>query len=146
MNLPRPAPMARLRRAAAMLALAGSGLLAAGGAQAGSDIHWSIGVQLPPIGTVISNHPQRGYGYGAPPVVVYPGPAVVYGPAPRWDGPPRHHGWHRAHDRGWHKGYREGRRDERRDDRRDERRDDRWDRWDRHDGDRRGHGHGYGHR
>ena len=31
-------------------------LLAAGTAQA-SDVHWSIGINLPPIGTVISNVP-----------------------------------------------------------------------------------------
>lgn len=142
LNLPRPAVRpaglwTRLRRGATLLSLAGSGLLAAGAAEAGSDIHWSIGVQLPPIGTVISNHPQRGYGYGPAPVVVYPAPAVVYGPPAYWGEPPRRRGWHRGHDHGWREGYRDGRRDERR----DERRDDRWDRWDRHDDDRRGHGH-----
>jgi hypothetical protein len=59
-------------------------LLAAGTARAG-DVHWSIGINLPPVGTVISNAPV----YAPPPVVyapppvVYAPPPVVYQPAPR---------------------------------------------------------------
>lgn len=59
-------------------------LLAAGTARA-SDVHWSIGISLPPVGTVISNAPV----YAPPPVVyapapvVYAPPPVVYQPAPR---------------------------------------------------------------
>ena len=61
-----------------------AGLLAAGTARAG-DVHWSIGINLPPVGTVISNAPV----YAPPPVVyapppvVYAPPPVVYQPAPR---------------------------------------------------------------
>ncbi len=66
-------------------------LLAAGTARA-SDVHWSIGISLPPIGTVISNVPQPVYVpapvYAPAPVVVappvvYAPPPVVYTPAPR---------------------------------------------------------------
>ena len=53
-----------------------AGLLAAGTARAG-DVHWSIGINLPPVGTVISNAPVY-----APPPVVYAPPPVVYAPPP----------------------------------------------------------------
>lgn len=101
--------------------------LGAGLAQAGG-VNWSIGINLPPVSTVISNdpYPHRPY-YGAapvyapPPVVYRPAPVyyvpppVVYRPAPvavvpgyvvdrRWA--PHHREWrhHRGHDRGhrWH--------------------------------------------
>ena len=62
-----------------------AGVLAAGAAQAGSNIQWSIGINAPPVATVISN---GGYGYYAPaPVYAYP-PEVVYSPAPRAYYPP----------------------------------------------------------
>jgi hypothetical protein len=111
--------------AAGLLAL--GGLFAAGAAQAG-DVHWSIGVNLPPIGTVVSNVPvyappvyqpvyQPAYRaprhvYAPPPVVVYqPAPRVVYRPVPvyepryhepRWERGPRHggHGGHHHHHKG----------------------------------------------
>lgn len=59
----------------AAMAVAACGL-ATGTAQAG-DVHWSIGISLPPIGTVVSNAPV----YHAPPVVYRPAP-VYYQPAP----------------------------------------------------------------
>jgi len=126
---------------AAALALAGA--LAAGAANAGSDVHWSIGVNLPVYPNVsvdVSSAPPvygPRYGYHAP-VVVAP-PQVVYVPQPVYRRPvpvysapvyvqyyPRGH-WDK-HDR-W--------------DRRDDRRHDRWDRrddrrHDRHDHDRYG--------
>lgn len=60
-------------------------LLAAGTARAG-DVHWSIGINLPPIGTVISNVPQ-GPIY-APAPVIYSPPPVVYSPPPVVYAPP----------------------------------------------------------
>ena len=52
--------------------------LATGGAQAHSNVSWSIGINLPPIGAVISDAPL----YTAPaPVYVAPAP-VVYAPPP----------------------------------------------------------------
>lgn len=73
-------------------------LLAAGSAQAG-DVHWSIGISLPPVATVISSAPAPIYAPApvyapapiyapapvvvAPPPVVYSPPPVVYTPAPR---------------------------------------------------------------
>ena len=84
-----------------------AGVLVAGAAQAGSNIHWSIGINAPPVATVISN--GYGYGYYAPaPVYAYP-PAVVYSPAPRAYYPPQvvyerpapiyYHGQRRMSDR-----------------------------------------------
>ena len=56
-----------------ILALAASAaLLGAGAAQAGN-VHWSVGVNLPPVATVISNGPV----WGAP--AYYPAP-VTYAP------------------------------------------------------------------
>lgn len=92
--------------------------VSAGAAQAGN-VHWSIGVNLPPIGTVISNGPvyhHPGAYYAPPPVYapapVYYAPPVVYRPAPRYYRPPvvvidrRWDG--RGYDRG-HWGHRDGR-------------------------------------
>ncbi|MEP7058419.1 MAG: hypothetical protein ABI809_11680 [Caldimonas sp.] len=54
-----------------ILALAASAtLLCAGAAQAGN-VHWSVGINLPPVATLISSGP-----------VYYPAPAQVYYPAP----------------------------------------------------------------
>lgn len=75
--------------------------LAVSVAQAGN-ISWSIGINLPPIGTVISNAPVYADGpyygpapYSAPPPVVYrPAPVyysppqVVYRPVPIYYAPP----------------------------------------------------------
>lgn len=105
------------------------GTLAAGSAHAGN-VQWSVSVNLPPVGTVVSSvpvyhAPAPVYHVPAPvyhaPVPVYhaPAPVVVYRPAP----PPvvvyrpvpvvAKHGWkHRHHDRHHHYGDRDGRRDE----------------------------------
>ena len=65
-----------------ILALAATAtLLAAGAAQASSNVYWSIGISAPPIGTVISNAPVYAPVYTPPPVVYAPAP-VVYGPPP----------------------------------------------------------------
>jgi hypothetical protein len=125
-----------IRKFLAVAAVGAAGLAATGAAQARSDVFWSIGINLPPIGTVISNAP--GYHHYPAPAVVYAPPPVVYAPPPRVvyrhapvvvQAPPYRHGhghWkHRGHDRGddrW------DRRHDRRDDRRDDRRGDgRWD-------------------
>ena len=68
------------------LVAAGS-LLAAGAAQAGN-VQWSIGVNLPPVATVISSGPAY---FPAPPMVYAPSvryapPAVVY-EEPVYEGP-----------------------------------------------------------
>ena len=57
-------------------------LLSAGTAQAGH-VNWSIGINLPPIGTVISNGPV----YAPAPVYYEPAP-VYYEPAPVYYAPP----------------------------------------------------------
>lgn len=67
----------------AVLAL-GATALASGAARA-SDVHWSIGINLPPIGTVITNAPPVVY---APAPVVYAPAPVVYAPAPVVYAPP----------------------------------------------------------
>jgi hypothetical protein len=124
--------------AAALLAL---GTVCAGSAHA-SNVQWSVGINLPAVGTVISNAPVYYppapvyvepapvvvYRPAPPPVVVYrPAPQVVYRPAPvyapryygpgvirtGWAVPPRA-GWHdRDHDHDHH--------DDRHDDRGDRR-------------------------
>lgn len=75
-----------------MLALvAAATVFAAGAAKASSNVYWSIGINAPPIGTVISNGPVYGSapGYYEPapvyyePAPVYYPPPVVYRPAPR---------------------------------------------------------------
>jgi hypothetical protein len=114
---------------ACIVAALGCGL-ATGVARAG-DVYWSVGVNLPPVGTVISNAPV----YAAPaaayvpaPVYVEP-PPVVYRPAPVYVAPPvvyraspqvvyverpyhhRHRHWHRheAYHDEYGTPYREGR-------------------------------------
>jgi hypothetical protein len=133
--------------AAALVAL---GTVAAGSAQA-SNVQWSVGINLPQVGTVISNAPvyqQPAYEpyYEPAPVYVQPVPQVVYRPAPQviyrpapvvvyrpvpvygagYYGP-------RVIRSGWygpqgHHHDRDDRRDDRHDGRRDDRRDDRGDR------------------
>jgi hypothetical protein len=68
--------------AAALLAV---GTVFAGTAQA-SNVQWSIGINLPPVATVIASEPvyHAAPTYYAPaPVYVQPAPVVVYRPAPR---------------------------------------------------------------
>jgi hypothetical protein len=63
------------------IALAALGFaLVTGTAHAGGNVYWSVGISLPPVGTVISN---------APPAPVYVEPAPVYvQPAPVYYAPP----------------------------------------------------------
>lgn len=103
------------RALAPILALAAT-MFAAGAAQAGN-VQWSVGINLPPIGTVISNGPV----YAPAPVYYRPAP-VYYEPAPVYYAPPPrvvyrpapvvyrpvpvvYEGWvppgHRGHGRGW---------------------------------------------
>lgn len=105
--------------------LATVSLLGAGAAHAGT--HWSIGINLPPVGVVVADTPRYVVRepvpvYYAPPPVVYappryverevyyapPPPRIVYETAyrerrwePRWDDRwDRHHDrWHDRHDR-----------------------------------------------
>ncbi len=67
-----------MKRSIVLALAASAAVLFAGTAQAGG-VHWSIGINLPPIATVVSNAP--GY-YGEPAAVYYPAPAAVYAPAP----------------------------------------------------------------
>lgn len=107
-----------------ILALAASAtMLCAGAAQAGN-VYWSVGVNLPPVGTVISNAPvyQEPLIYAPAPViyapapVIYAPPPVVYHPAPRVVyGPPQvvysrpvpvvYGGWGRGYGHAGHAGY-----------------------------------------
>jgi len=64
--------------------------LATGAAQAHGNVSWSIGINLPPVGTVISNVPV--YAEPAPvyvPAPIYaPAPVVYAAPAPVYVAPP----------------------------------------------------------
>lgn len=116
-----------------MVACTLAATLVAGVAQASDKVYWSIGINAPHVGTVISNAPQRHH-HVAPPVVYYPAPvvyhhppAVVYQPVPVYRPAPvvvyrgghRHPGHWRGHGRHFH-----GDHD--------------------HDRGHRGHGHGHG--
>ena len=118
-----------MKRSLVLAAAAAATLFAATAAQAGG-IHWSVGVSLPPVATVVSNgpayYPAPYYGapvynaptyhpepvYYAPPAYSYYPAPVVYAPrfhAPRprvWVAPVRayHRGpWHgHRHDRFHH--------------------------------------------
>lgn len=89
-------------------------------AMAGGHVNWSVGVNLPHAGVVVTNGPTY---YAPPPVyraappvyyapapIVYHAPPVVYRPAPVYGWghrapPPHWHGGHRG--RGWdHDGHR----------------------------------------
>ena len=68
-----------------ILALAATALVLCAGAARAGNVQWSIGVNLPPVATVISNGPVWAPApvyYPAPvayaPPVVYEAPAVVY--------------------------------------------------------------------
>lgn len=63
-----------------ILALAASATLLCAGAAHAGNVQWSIGVNLPPVATVISNGPV----WGAP--VYYPAP-VAYGPPVVYEAP-----------------------------------------------------------
>jgi len=105
--------------------VAGASLFGATAAQA--ETRWSIGINLPPVGVVVSDGPR----YYAPPAPVYytPAPVVRYAPAPRYverdvyyyAPPPRV-----VYESSW----------------RDRRWDDRGDRWHHH---HHGHRHHHGH-
>ncbi len=106
--------------------------LATSMAHAGN-ISWSIGINLPPVGAVVSDAPYYGGGqyyeppqvayrpapvYYSPPAVIYrpapvyysPAPAVVYRQVPRYVGPPvyvveRRWPGYRGWDRHGHQGH-----------------------------------------
>lgn len=93
-------------------------MLAAGSAQARSDVSWSVGIGVPGVVVGASN---AGVGYYAPAPVYYTPPPVYRVPAPVYYAPPpvvyappvyyapRPH-W-RGHHRGWeHRGHRRDRR------------------------------------
>ena len=105
--------------------LAAGCILGAGAAHAGK-VYWSVGINLAPVGTVVSNVPAY---YQAepvhvappPPVYVVPPPQVIYRPAPVVYAPPVVYrpvpaviyatGYHgHAHHHHWRD--RDGRRDE----------------------------------
>ena len=65
-----------------ILALAAGATLLASGAARAADVHWSIGINLPPVATVISSAPVYGPPVYGPPVTVYDEPPVVYAPPP----------------------------------------------------------------
>jgi hypothetical protein len=117
-----------LRRTVAILATV-SALLGATAAQAGTS--WSIGINLPGAGVVVSDGPRH-YVREVTPVYYTPAPVVRYAPRyverevyyvppPRvvYERHHRHHHVHHRHDHRW-----ADRRHDRRDDRRDERRND----------------------
>jgi len=89
-----------------ILALAASGaLLCSANAEARGHVSWSIGINAPVVGAVVSNGPVYGYPvyesypvYAPAPYYVQPAP-VYYGPAPVVYGPP-------AYYYGSHYGYR----------------------------------------
>jgi hypothetical protein len=113
-----------LRRTLATLAIAGAALLGATAAQA--ETRWSIGINLPAAGVVVSN---GGRYVEAAPVYYAPAPRYVerevyYVPPPRvvYETTYRERRWDRRDDRRW--GHDHHDRHERWDDRRDYQRDD----------------------
>jgi hypothetical protein len=91
-------------------AIAAVSLLAVGTAAQAGNVYWSIGISVPPIGTVVSNAPAVSPYYYEPPAmyaqpviyappvayappVVYAPPRVVYRPVPVavWPAPRFHH-------------------------------------------------------
>lgn len=113
-----------MKKSLVLALAAAAGVLAAGAAHAGGNVYWSIGVNTPPVATVISNAP----GYYAPAPVYYP-PPVVYTPAPRMYYPQPAYVYERP-ERVYHHGYR-----------RDRDRDGIPDRYDRYDNRQGWHGH-----
>jgi hypothetical protein len=130
-----------------ILALAAAGTLLGAGAAHAGNVQWSVGINLPVPGIVLTGGPvyqQPSYGYRAEPVYYAPAPAyyapepVYYPRHPQW----RHHyrsvpvpvvsvpryqpGWQpvvypRHGDRRWE--HRRDHREERREDRREDRHD-----------------------
>ena len=85
-----------MKRSLVLAAAAAATLFTATAAHAGSNVHWSVGINLPPVGTVISNgpayYPAPVYSapvYGAyyPEPVYYSAPAYSYYPAPVYYAP-----------------------------------------------------------
>ena len=117
------------RKALMSAALALAATLGTSAAHAG-DVRWSVGINLPPMGTVISNqpvyssYPQYEVYYAPPPVIVHRPPVVVYQPAPVYYVPSRIVYDHPGR-RDWRHGHREHQRWDRYEDRRDDRRDGR---------------------
>ena len=126
-----------MKRMRILLLTAASALLGSGAAQAGN-VYWSIGIQAPPITTVVSNGPAYRAPVYAPPVyapvyapvygpvyapVYTPPPRVVYRPVPVVYRPVPVYRGHRHEHRDWRS--HEHRRDDRWDHRRDHRRDGR---------------------
>src|SRR5205814_8661092 len=66
------------------IALASAACALATGAAHAGNVYWSVGINAPPIGTVISNAPVYAPApvYVAPPPVVYEPEPVVYAPPP----------------------------------------------------------------
>jgi len=97
-----------------ILALATSGaLLCSANAEARGHVSWSIGINAPVVGAVVSGGPAYGYGYPvyesypvyAPaPYYVQPAP-VYYGPGPVVYGPPA---YYYRHNHYGYRGYRGG--------------------------------------
>jgi hypothetical protein len=134
--------------AAALVALGSAGVSSAHA----SDVQWSVGINLPPVATVISNGPMVMHTvqpvYMPAPVYVQPEPVVVYRPAPvvvyrpvpveppryygptvirsGWVMPSRGWGHHRDRDRDHDRYDRRDGRDGHHDEYGDSRRDDRW--------------------
>jgi len=89
------------------LAAAGTVLCSANANAGGGHVSWSVGINAPAVGAVISNGPVYGYGYPvyetypvyAPAPVYYQPAPVYYRPAPVVYGPPAyyHHRHHRHH-------------------------------------------------
>ena len=72
-----------MKKPLAIALAAAAGLFAAGAANAGSNVFWSVGISAPPIATVISNAPgyyEPAPVYAYPPQVVYQQPRVYYPP------------------------------------------------------------------
>ncbi|HEX6362942.1 MAG TPA: hypothetical protein VFZ93_08295 [Albitalea sp.] len=68
------------------LALAAAGCALGTGAAHAGNVYWSVGINLPPVGTVVSNAPPPVY---APAPVYVPAPVVVAPPPPVYVVPPR---------------------------------------------------------
>ena len=89
-----------------LLALAAAGtVLCSANANAGGHVSWSVGINAPAVGAVISNGPAYGYGYPvyesypvyAPAPVYYQPAPVYYRSAPVVYGPPAYYYRHHRH-------------------------------------------------